>query len=199
MCGTKHGRNVLGYFTQDLELGLRYFLGPDNWRVISYKLLFQSHICMTINQLHLQRPSIDPFKELCDFLWEPKGVCDEKWVLNEQVELLSKAETVKTAAKINNQLINKINKRRRISLTLDVFLHCCAQSPCRSSSSTSSFLWKEQTAVTGPQIELSVPWSLKFTSFRCEVISTKKAALSICFTFSKKRENCDAFWLLRSD
>lgn len=67
--------------------------------------------------MHLERPSIYPFKVLCDFFREPPDICDEKCVLNEHGELLSKAEAVKTVAEVYNQLINKVNKRRHLSVS----------------------------------------------------------------------------------
>jgi len=68
----------------------------------SAKLLFQSYICLQINQSQLERPSIYTPEVLCDFFWEPPDICDEKWVLNEHGELLSKAEAVKAFAEIYN-------------------------------------------------------------------------------------------------
>ena len=66
--GAKHGQDVEGYFPQTWESCLRDHLEPESGRVSSYKLLFQGHVCLEINQLHLERPRIYPFKVLCDFL-----------------------------------------------------------------------------------------------------------------------------------
>lgn len=52
-------------------------------------------VCVLIDQLHLERPSICPLQVLCASLWVPSGIRDEEWVPNDQGEVLSKAEALK--------------------------------------------------------------------------------------------------------
>ena len=76
VCGAKHGQCVQGYFPQTWESCLRDHLEPESGGVSYSKRLFQRHICLEINQLHLERPSIFPFEGLCDLFWEPTDICD---------------------------------------------------------------------------------------------------------------------------
>lgn len=95
-----------------------------------------------------------------------------------------------------NHLINKVNKRRRIFVPEPV------PAMLRSVHSLPAGLpWKpqvssERSGQLSSVHKLNCPYSL--SSFRWGVISTKRATWSICFSFSKKRENCVAFGLLSS-
>lgn len=42
---------------------------------------------------------------------EGPDICDEEWVLNEHGELLANTDAVKMIAEVNNELINKANKK----------------------------------------------------------------------------------------
>ena len=110
VCGAEHGQDVQGYFPQTWESCLRDHLEPKSGRVSSSKMLFQGYICLEIDQMHLERPSICPLEVLCDFLGEPPDIFDEEWVLNEQGELLCKTKLSKRLWKFTISLSTKSTK-----------------------------------------------------------------------------------------
>lgn len=76
---------------------------------------------MEINQSHLEMPSIYSYEALFDILEETP--CNEKWVLNECGELLSKVEADKRVVEVHNGLINiQLTKAKKKQRSVNSFL-----------------------------------------------------------------------------
>lgn len=106
-------------------------------------------------------------------------------------------------AEVYNELINKVNKRKPISLSLDMKpASALLGSP---HSFPAGLVWTfefpfERHGQMSLDHKLNCPYlvSSRFSSLRCEVRSDKNATLSSCFSFSKNWKNSVAFRLFRS-
>lgn len=84
-----------------------------------------------------------------------------------------------TFAELNHQLVNKVNKSRSISPTLNLLLKGTLSADPPWTSQVLSGRWQTAVIRSQRQSELSIPCSFKFSSVNlCEEISTTKATIS---------------------
>ena len=105
-------------FSDLVKLSQRPF-GTRKWQGQFFQTALSGPHLLEINQLHLEMHSICPIELLCDFLENPltsviRNVSEWTWCAANFWQFLT----------VFNQLIKKVNKRRHISLSLNLFLHC---------------------------------------------------------------------------